>query len=110
MPGAAGSNPVPSIALFRAVEDIADNIKPEEKVIPAQVGIPSGAKKVGDATEAMKRIYWVVMKFTNDRKLGESELILRAAHTAFGFEVGSQFDCFGVGIGVTSTWEVYAQQ
>ena len=98
------------VPLFLLVEELADEVQPTDYIKPQVPSVPKGAKLLGPATTLMKQLYTVWAQHLNKKELGKTELIVRAAHTAFSYEVGNHFNRFGVHIGVTADWDVYSAQ
>lgn len=96
-----------TLMLFRKVEDMVDALGPKDYTLPPLPRNPTGTVVIGDATEVMKKLWTLFMQLNTNQQLGETELLLRAVHVAMGYEVGKQFNKFGVHFGLTSTWQVF---
>lgn len=96
------------LALCEELERQLKDIDPEDYVVPYVVGVPSGSKVLGTATEQMKRLWTLWSRLQRKRCLGETELLKRAVHTAISFEIGKHFNHWRARIGINSSWQVYA--
>lgn len=96
------------LALIVELERNLKYIQSEDYTTPEVIGVPSGAKELGVATEQMKRLWTLWTRLERDGRLGETELLKRAVHTAISFEIGVHFNHWRARIGINSTWQVYA--
>ncbi len=109
MPGAASAEVITtSFSLFRKVEELADALRPEDFLAPPLANLPKEAVVLGEATDAMKRLWTLFAQLQVKRVLGEKELLIRAVHVAMGYEIGSHFNHMGAHVGITSEWIVFS--
>jgi hypothetical protein len=96
------------LALYDELDRRLSEVLPDQYTIPDIDGIPHGCRELGAATDRMKQLWTVWARLEEEKCLGESELLKRAAHVAISFEIGKHFNCWRARIGINSSWRVYA--
>lgn len=96
------------LALFEELEKLLKHIGPDDYIRPKIVDVPRESRVLGVATEQMKCLWTLWSRLDADTRLGDTELMRRAVHTAISFEIGQHFNCWRARVGMTSTWQVFA--
>jgi hypothetical protein len=96
------------LALSEELDRRLAEIEPADYSTSFVVGIPKGAKELGEATEQMKCLWTLWSRLERDNSLGSTELLKRAVHTAISYEIGTHFNYWRARIGINSSWQVYS--
>ncbi len=98
-----------SFQLFRKVEELADDIRPEDYVLPPNDGAPEDSVIMGEATDSMKRLFTLVTRLHVEmaKDPEATELLVEATNLAMIYEVWQHFGFRSPRFGFNSAWQVF---